>query len=199
MSTLSNTVEAPRVPVLADLIANSRVKNAALVIGGAFFMAICAQISFEVPPYTVPFTAQTLGVLLIGSSLGLRRGVASMILYVLMGLFLPVFSDGNNGLHYLIHGGTGGYILGFVVATGVVGWLAERGTDRKFLTAFVSFVVAQAIVFGFGVVGLKLVFDNSWSATIHDGYTIFIIWGLAKAAIGAVLMPAAWKLAEKTR
>ncbi|MDQ2699778.1 MAG: biotin transporter BioY [Actinomycetota bacterium] len=199
MSTLSNAAAAPRVPVLADAFASSRVRTAVLILGGALFMALCAQISFAVPPYTVPFTAQTLGVMLIGASLGFKRGTAAMVLYVIMGLFLPVFSDGHNGLHYLLHGGTGGYILGFVVATAAVGWLAERGVDRKFLTGFVAFVAAQVIIFTLGVIGLKLTFADTWGATIHNGFTIFIIWGLVKAAVGAVLMPAAWKFQNSHR
>ena len=95
------------------------------------------------------------------------------------------------------------------IAAGAVGWLAERGSDRKILTAFASFVVGQLIIFAFGLAGLKLaapelvelgfMSSSSWSTVVHDGFTIFIIGGLVKAAIGSILMPAAWKLAERTR
>lgn len=199
MSTLSNTVDAPRVPVLADSFANSWAKNAALVFGGALFMVLCQQISIAVPPSPVPITGGTLGVMLIGSALGSKRGISSMILYLLMGLFLPVYSEGREGLEVLVNSASSGYFLGFVVSVYVVGWLAERGTDRKFLTAFVSFVGAQLIIFGFGLAGLKLVTGEDWSWVVHNGFTIFIIGGLVKAAIGAIAMPAAWKLSEKTR
>ncbi len=194
MSTLSNAVAAPRVPVLADLFANTIVRSAVLVLGGALFTALCAQIVIPMTP--VPMTGQTLAVVLVGAALGWKRGMAALALYAVLGLALPVFSDFSSGLS-VITGATGGYIVGFIFAAGAVGWLAERGTDRKVLTAFASFVVGQALVFGFGLAGLKLYSGMEWSWVIHNGFTIFIIGGLVKAAIGALLMPAAWKLAEK--
>ena len=199
MSTLSNTVSAARVPVLADSFANTWVKNAALVFGGALFMVLCQQISIAVPPSPVPITGGTLGVMLIGSALGSKRGVSAMGLYLLMGLFLPVYSEGREGIDVLVNSASSGYFLGLLVSSYVVGWLAERGGDRKFMTAFISFVFAQLIIFGFGLAGLKLNTGEEWGWVIHNGFTIFIIGGLVKAAIGAAAMPAAWKLSEKTR
>lgn len=194
MSTLSNAAAAPRVPVLADLFANTWVRNVVLVLGGALFTAICAQITIPMTP--VPMTGQTLAVVLVGAALGWKRGMSSLALYAVLGLVLPVYSDFSSGWA-VITGATGGYIIGFIFAAGAVGWLAERGTDRKVLTAFVSFVVGQALVFGFGLAGLKLATGQDWTWVVHNGFTIFIIGGLVKAAIGAVLMPSAWKLAEK--
>lgn len=199
MSTLSNTVSAPRVPVLADSFANSWIRNAVLVLGGALFMALFQQIAIPVPPSPVPITGGTLAVMLIGSALGSKRGASAIALYLMLGLFLPVYSDGREGLEVLVNSGSSGYFLGYLVAAYAVGLIAERGGDRRFLTAFASFIVAQLIVFGFGLVGLKLVTGEEWSWVIHNGFTIFIIGGLVKAAIGAVTMPAAWKFAEKTR
>lgn len=199
MSTLSNTAAAPRVPVLADLFANSWIRNAVLVAGGALFMALFQQIAIPVPPSPVPITGGTLAVMLIGSALGSKRGASAIALYLMLGLFLPVYSEGREGLEVLVNSGSSGYFLGYFVAAYVVGLLAERGSDRKFLTAFVSFIFAQLIVFGFGLVGLKLVTGENWAWVIHNGFVIFIIGGLVKAAIGAIAMPAAWKLAEKTR
>ena len=199
MSTLSNTVSAARLPVLAESLANTWVKNAALVFGGALFMVLCQQISIAVPPSPVPITGGTLGVMLIGSALGSKRGVSAMGLYLLMGLFLPVYSEGREGIDVLVNSASSGYFLGFLVSSYVVGWLAERGGDRKFMTAFISFVFAQLIIFGFGLAGLKLNTGEEWGWVIHNGFTIFIIGGLVKAAIGAAAMPAAWKLSEKTR
>lgn len=212
MSTLSNTVEAPRVPVLADLFANTWVKTAVLVLGGALFTALCAQIVIPMTP--VPMTGQTLAVVLVGAALGWKRGAAALALYMVLGFFLPVYAEGGKGIENITQigtaaGATGGYIVGFIFAAGVVGWLAERGSDRKVLTAFASFVAGQAIIFAFGLAGLKLaspelvelgvMSSTSWGTIIHDGFTIFIVGGLVKAAIGALLMPAAWKLAEKNR
>ena len=198
MSTLSNTVSAPRVPVLADLFANTWVKNAALIVGGALFMVLCNRIAIPVPGSPVPITGGTLGVLLIGSALGSWRGASAMLLYLAMGLFLPVYSEGREGFAVLI-GASGGYLWVFVVASYVVGKLAERGNDRKFVTAFGSYAVGLLIIYACGLPVLKANTGESWSWVIHNGFTIFIIGELIKAAVGAITLPAAWKLAEKTR
>lgn len=198
MSTFLNTAEAPRVPVLADLFANTWVKNAALILGGALFMILCNRISMPVPGSPVPITGGTLGVLLIGSALGSWRGASSILLFLAIGLFLPVYSEGREGFDVLI-GASAGYLWGFVIAAYVVGWLAERGNDRKFLSAFSSFGIALLIIYACGLPVLKLVTGESWSWVIHNGFTIFIIGEVFKAAIGAVAMPAAWKLADRTR
>src|SRR5689334_15472 len=124
MSTLSNTVSAPRVPVLADSFANSLVKNAVLVFGGAMFMVLCQQISIAVPPSPVPITGGTLGVMLIGAALGSKRGASAILLYLMMGLFLPVYSEGREGLEVLVNSASSGYFLGFLVSAYVVGLLA---------------------------------------------------------------------------
>lgn len=191
MSTLSNAAAAPRVPVLADAFANSRVRTALLVLGGALFTALMAQI--VIPMHPVPMTGQTLAVMLVGSALGAKRGAAALTLYVMMGFFLPVYAEGSSGIS-TIWGATGGYLIGFIVAAYFVGWLAEHGSDRKVLTAFLSFVVGQLIIFAFGLVVLKLSLGMSWADTIHGGFTVFIIGGLVKAAFGAILTPTAWKL-----
>lgn len=194
MSTLSHAADAPRVPVIADAFASSRVRTALMVLGGALFTALMAQITIPMEP--VPMTGQTLAVLLVGSALGAKRGMAALLLYALLGLMLPFYAEGNSGIH-VIYGASGGYIIGFIFAAGAIGWLAEHGSDRKFVTAFLSFVVGQMIIFAFGLVGLKLALDMSWADTIHSGFTVFILGGLVKAAAGAVLMPAAWKISEK--
>lgn len=97
----------------------------------------------------------------------------------------------------MIWGATGGYIIGFIVAAYAIGYLAERGADRKVLTAFVAFVVGQLIVFGFGVPWLKVSANMTWADAIHDGFTIFILGGLIKAAVGAAVLPSAWHLVRR--
>lgn len=195
MSAIPTT--SPRV-VLADLLPGSRsaVRDIALVATGTAFMSAMAQIAILVPPSPVPITGQTLAVGLIGATLGFRRGLAAMLLYVLAGLFLPVFSDGGSGWD-VITGAGGGYIFGFVVATAVIGLLAERGADRKVQTAFISFVALQLIVFGFGLIGFKLATDQDWSYVIHNGFTIFIVGGIVKAVLGALILPGAWRATRK--
>lgn len=196
MSASSLALPRTRALVLADLLPGARVRDAALVAGGVGLMSLMAQVAIAVPPSPVPVTGQTLAVGLIGASLGMRRGTLAMLLYLVAGFFLPVYADGGSGIE-LLWGASGGYLVGFVVATAAIGWMAERGGDRRVVTAFLSFLVAQVIVFAFGIVGLKLVAAESWAWTIHNGFIIFLIGGAIKAAVGAALLPSAWKLAER--
>ena len=195
MSTASSAA-LPRRTVLADAIPGALARDIALVIGGAAFMALMAQVTIRMPGELVPITGQTLAVGLIGATLGSRRGVSAMGLYAIAGLFLPVYADGGSGWD-VIWGASGGYIVGFILATYVIGLLAERGADRKVLAAFGAFVAAQLIVFGIGVPWLKVSADLSWGDAIHSGFTIFILGGLIKAAIGAAVLPSAWTLVRK--
>jgi biotin transport system substrate-specific component len=193
---MSAFASAPRRAVLADVIPGARVRDAILVLSGALLTALFAQISIEVPGSPVPITGQTLAVGLVGATLGLRRGMASLSLYALLGLFLPFYADGESGWD-VVWGASGGYIVGFIFAAGFIGWMAEHGADRSVVMAFLAFVGGQLIIFAFGLVGLKLAVDESWGWTIHNGFTIFIVGGLVKAAIGAAVLPSAWGLVRR--
>lgn len=191
---------APALPrrglVLADAIPGTRVRNVVLVVAGALLTALLAQVAIPVPPSPVPVTGQTLAVGLVGATLGARRGTSAMLLYALMGLVFPVYAEGSSGWA-VITGASGGYIVGFIVATGVVGWLAERGADRKVVTAFLAFIAAQMIVFAFGLAGLKLAVGQDWGWTVHNGFAIFIVGGVIKAIVGAIALPSAWSLVRR--
>jgi biotin transport system substrate-specific component len=182
--------------VLADAIPGARVRDVALVLAGALLTALLAQVAFTIPPSPVPVTGQTLAVGLVGATLGARRGASALGLYLLLGLVLPFYADGASGWD-VVWGPSGGYLVGFVVAAGVIGGLAERGADRKALAAFVAFVVGQLIVFAFGLAGLKLATGQDWGWVVHNGFTIFIVGGLMKAAIGAAVLPSAWALVRR--
>ena len=186
----------PRPAVLADVIPGARVRDAVLVLSGALLTALFAQISIDVPPSPVPITGQTLAVGLVGATLGMRRGASSLALYLVLGLFLPFYADGESGWH-VVWGASGGYLIGFVFAAAFVGWMAEQGASRSVVLAFVAFVVGQLIIFAFGLAGLKIAVDESWGWTIHNGFSIFIVGGLLKAAIGAVALPSAWGLVRR--
>jgi biotin transport system substrate-specific component len=186
----------PRPAVLADVIPGARVRDAVLIVSGALLTALFAQISIDVPPSPVPITGQTLAVGLVGASLGARRGAASLALYVLLGLFLPFYADGESGWH-VVWGASGGYLIGFVFAAAFVGWMAEHGADRSPLLAFVTFVVGQLIIFVPGLIVLKISVGETWGWTIHNGFSIFIVGGLVKAAVGAIALPGAWSLVRR--
>lgn len=196
MSATPAAAALPRPTVLADVLPGDRVRDVVLVVSGALLTALLAQIAIEVPGSPVPITGQTLAVGLVGATLGARRGASSLALYALLGLFLPFYSEGESGWD-VIWGASGGYIIGFIFAAGVIGWLAEHGADRKPVLAFLAFVIGQAIVFAFGLAGLKLAVDNTWGWTFHNGFAIFIFGGVVKALIGAIALPSAWRLVRR--
>ena len=144
----------------------------------------------------MPITGQTFGVIVASALLGSRRGAASQLLYVLAGLVLPIYAGGAHGWAVL-WGSTGGYLVGFVVAGFVIGRFAESGRDRHLLTALPAYIAGQTVIFGIGVPWLKIAAGLSWPATIHDGFTIFIVGGLIKAAVAGILTPIAWRAVRR--
>ncbi|MBU3673878.1 MAG: biotin transporter BioY [Solirubrobacteraceae bacterium] len=185
-----------RQPVLADEIPGSIARDIALIVAGALFTALLAQITVSVPGSPVPITGQTLAVGLVGATLGMSRGAASLALYAVLGLFLPFYADGASGWS-VIWGASGGYIVGFIFAAGAIGWFAQHGGDRRIISTFMGFVVGQLIIFAFGLVGLQLATGEDWGWVVHNGFTIFIVGGLIKAAVGAVVLPSAWLLVDR--
>ncbi|MFT4051660.1 MAG: biotin transporter BioY [Microbacterium sp.] len=188
--------------VLADLVARPSdharafTVDAALVVAGAALVALLAQI--EVPLWPVPITGQTLGVVVVGAALGARRGAAALTTYLLAGLAgLPVFA-GFTGTVAAVAKPSFGFIIGFIFAAFVAGWFAERAWDRKPLLAFTGFVLASAIPFVFGIPYMALILNvvGGGSYGVEEilafGLWPFIVGGLVKAAIAALLIPGAW-------
>jgi biotin transport system substrate-specific component len=194
--SMSETAVLPRPVVLADVVPGARVRDAALVLGGAALTAALAQIAFSIPPSPVPVTGQTLAVGLVGATLGARRGALALTVYLVAGLFLPVYADGAQGWA-VVWSASGGYLIGFVLAAWAIGRFAERGADRRVLAAFLAFVTGQLIVFACGLAGLKIAVGESWGWTIHNGFTIFIVGGIIKALVGAAVLPSAWHLVRR--
>jgi biotin transport system substrate-specific component len=143
-----------RVPILADALPGARSRDVLLMIAGAGLTALCAQITVHVPPSPVPITGQTFAVVLAGAALGSLRGGASQLLYLLLGLALPIYAGGAHGWT-IISGPTGGYLVAFPIDAFVIGRLAERGRDRQLLTAFTAYVAGQLIIFGIACPGSR--------------------------------------------
>jgi biotin transport system substrate-specific component len=133
---------------------------------------------------------------LVGSALGARRGLLSQAVYLLLGLFLPIYAGHASGWS-VVAGANGGYLFGFVLAAGIVGWAAEHGGDRRALLAVVTFALGQLAVYGIGVPWLKVATGMSWSEAIHEGFTIFILGGIVKAIVAALATPTAWRLLRR--
>ena len=189
MTTLSPALVNP---TLADrVLPRGLVTDLSLITAGAALTGIAAQIA--VPLWPVPITGQTLAVLLVGSSLGALRGVLSMLLYMAAGAVgLPVFSDMSSGWG-VIAGPTGGYILGFVAAAGLTGWLAQRSWDRKIVGGLVSFIAGTVVIFVLGMAWLAVSMGLTMELTLQYGLYPFILGGLIKAILAAGLIRLAWR------
>ena len=171
--------------------------NAVLVVSGVFALAILAQIAIPVPGSPVPVTGQTLGVLLIGTAYGSTLGVTTFALYLLAGIAgAPIFANNGFGIDRVI-GATGGYLIGMLVATYVVGQLARLRLDQKFLTALPSMLIGTVITFSFGLVWLQQYTGKDWAWTINAGLTPFIVGEVLKIAIAGTSLPIIWRLVNR--
>jgi biotin transport system substrate-specific component len=164
-----------------------------LALAGSILLTISAKI--QVPFYPVPMTMQTFVVLSLGMAYGWRLGAATVLFYLAQGAMgLPVFvgtPEKGIGLAYMA-GSTGGYLLGFVAAAALVGWLAERGWDRNIGTTALAMLLGNIVIYLPGLLWLGTLFG--WDKPILAwGLTPFVLGDLTKLALAAVLMPMAWR------
>ena len=165
-----------------------------LVVSGSLLLAISAKI--QVPFWPVPITMQTMVVLILGMSLGWRLGGAAYMLYIVEGACgLPVFAgtpEKGIGLTYIL-GPTGGYLLGMFFACLLVGKCAERAWDRNIFMAVLAFLIGNALIYIPGLLWLGTILG--WDKPILEwGLYPFLYGDIVKIALGALLMPSAWKL-----
>jgi biotin transport system substrate-specific component len=180
--------------VLADLLPGALARDALLVAGAAGFIGLLAQISIHLSFTPVPITGQTLGVLLAGTALGWRRAGAALLLYAVAGVAgVPWFAAHSSGYA----SASFGYIIGFLVAAVLCGYLAERGADRSVLRSVPAMLAAEVVIYAFGLTWLAIDLHLGASATIAAGLTPFLAGDAIKAALAAGLLPAAWWLAGR--
>ncbi len=179
--------------VLSDaVLPDVRARNAILVVGGALLVAVLAQVRIPLGFTPVPITLQTFGVVLVGASLGAGRGALSLFLYVLLGAVgLPFYAGGQGGLEHAF-GSTSGYLVGFVLAAGLVGWLARMRADRKVWKAFLAFQLGSLVIFACGLAGLMITLGLSLPEAAKLGWLPFIPGDLLKTAAASLLFPGAW-------
>lgn len=166
------------------------LRDILLVLAGSWLVALFARI--EIPLQPVPITGQTFAVLLVGALLGSKRGAAAMTAYITQGVVgLPFFAGGASGIGILT-GASAGYLLGFVGAAYVVGWLAERGLERSVRTSILPFLAGTLIIYFFGVAWLSNVLGSVGKAA-QLGLLPFLAGDLIKLIAAALVLPAAWK------
>ena len=181
-------------PTIIDrVVPKNLAADITMVLAGTALTALAAQVT--IPLYPVPLTGQTFAVLLVGTVLGFSRGALSMALYVLLGAAgLPIFQDGASGFAF---GPTLGYLIGFVGAAALTGFMAERGWDKKWYQVALAFIAGSAVIYGFGLAWLSIFLGavgapNDIVSTMSAGLFPFLIGDAVKALAAAALLPAAW-------
>ena len=167
-------------------------REVVLTLGGSLFIALAAQLQFVLPFSPVPITGQTFAVLLLGALYGSKRGPATIVTYLALGVMgLPVFAGGAFGVASLV-GPTAGYLVGFLAAAFVVGLLSERGWGRRPWTAAASMITGTGIIYLAGVFWLSRFVG--WEAVLSTGFLPFLAGDALKIALATILLPAGWKL-----
>ncbi|MGC9155197.1 MAG: biotin transporter BioY [Ferrimicrobium sp.] len=179
---------------LSDLLPESLLTDLALIGVFAITIGIFAQISIPLPFTPVPITGQTFAVLIGSAALGLRRGTLGSLLYVGLGLVgVPWFAGATGGLKIAVDP-TFGYLLGFIAAGAVVGYLAEKGLDRKFGRTVLLMAIGNVIIYSFGMGFLMLDLHLSIGRGLALGVTPFLLGDLIKLLLATGLLPGAWYL-----
>lgn len=178
---------AVRPGVLADRVPGARVRDAVLVAGFALAIALSAQVAVPLPFTPVPVTGQTFVVLLGAASLGAGRAVLGSGLFLSLGAAgVPWFA--------VTGGATFGYIIGFVAAGALVGWLAGRGHDRTVLRSAALMLLGNLVIYAFGVTVLARVLGVGLGEALALGAVPFVAGDLLKIGLAAAVLPAAWRI-----
>jgi biotin transport system substrate-specific component len=188
-------------PVFLGERLGSRLQGLALAVVGAALIAASAQVVIAIPGTPVPITGQTFGVLLVGAALGARRSVASLGLYLAIGMLgAPVFQSGTHGIERFVTNTsgalalapTGGYLIGMLGAGWLVGRLADLGWDRTVLGTVGAMVIGNLMIYACGVSWLAVAAHFDAATAIAKGLTPFLIGDVLKLAIAAGVFPSAW-------
>jgi biotin transport system substrate-specific component len=169
--------------------------EALLILAGAGLVALAAQVRIPMEP--VPITGQTFAVLLVGASYGVLRGTAALSVYLALGLLgAPVYTEQNSGWEYFT-GATGGYIIGFILAAAITGYLAEQRWDRRLSSAIAAMFIGSIAVYAIGLPWLAAVLDLNFETTLKEGLAPFVPGDLVKLFLAAALLPSAWRLVDR--
>lgn len=165
--------------------------DVAVILVGSLIIALTAQIAFPLPFTPVPVTGQTFGVLLIAALLGSKRGTLAVITYLIEGMAgLPFFAGASAGT-LILAGASGGYLIGFIFAAFIVGFLAERGWDRHFGSTLLMMLSGTVVLFFFGILWLAQL--TGFHDVFYLGVMPFIAGAAFKIVLAALLLPSGWK------
>jgi len=169
----------------------------ALVCGGVAFLAVMAQISLPIPGSPVPVTGQTLAVLLLGAAYGANLGATTLFAYLSIGVAgAPIFAQGTHGWSR-VYGATGGYLVGMVITSYLVGYLAERKWDQRIATVIPTMILGNVVTFSLGLFWLHQYTGQGWAWTFSAGLSPFILGEVIKIAIASTALPSVWRFVSK--
>jgi biotin transport system substrate-specific component len=182
--------------IVRERILRGRVEATLLtVIGASLLIAAAAQIAIPVPFSPVPLTMQPLAVLLVGVTLGSRRGAAAAALYLFEGASgMPVFAQGHGGAFWL-SAATAGYLWSYPMAAFVAGWFSERGWGSTTLRAIAGMLAALTIIYAGGFSWLAVLTGPRAALTL--GIVPFVVADIVKVALGAALLPQLQRLVRR--
>lgn len=168
-------------------------KNILLVLGGVAFLSIMSQVLIPLPYTPVPISLGTFGVTLMALLYGRKLGTATILSYVAAGsLGAPIFAGGKAGS---LFSPTGGYILGYIVATIILGYLADRGVTKSYVKTILSLILSSAIILTLGSLVLSLFVPGKNAFMI--GVLPFLPGDALKSTTVTLLLPTLWKFIPK--
>lgn len=194
------------VPIRLGERAAAWQRHLLMISAGVVLIAASAQVSIPLPFTPVPITGQTFGVLFSAALLGFRRSLLTVGLYLLLGAVgLPVFAGWSSGASHIVSfaGGvlalapSGGYLVGFIFAAGLVGRLAELGWDRRIPGSVAAMFLGNVVIYLFGVPWLMLALGIDIGVGLERGFYPFLIGDALKLALAAGLLPAGWWLVRR--
>ena len=172
-----------------------------MVILGVAALILTAKIQVFIPGTPVPITMTTFGVLTIGAAYGARLGAMTILGYLAIGAMgFDVFASSsaeNAGLTYMM-GGTGGYLVGYVLAAFALGFAARKGWDRNVVLMGLAMLIGNALIYVPGLLWLHQ-FASGWEQTLAWGITPFLIGDALKLGLAALLVPGLWKMIGDAR
>ena len=174
----------------------SRVRNSILVMGLTGFTALAAQVAIPLPFTPVPLTLQTFAVLAGAAALGAERAVIAQVLYITLAVAgVPVLAGGASG-HEVVVGATGGYLIGFVLASYVVGRISSNGASTKSGKTALAFLAGSVLIYALGAPWLAFTTGNTITWAVVNGVVPFLVGDLIKAVAAGAVLPLAWKITK---
>jgi biotin transport system substrate-specific component len=184
---------------LALLPRSDVLTSVLLVAAGVLLVAGAAQIRIPLADTPVPITGQTFAVVLIGAAYGASLGASTLVAYWLIGLAgAPIYAEGKSGWDTFV-GPTGGYIVGFILAAALTGWLAQQRWDRKFSSSLGAMLLGNVAIYVPGLLWLAHYLDTGVNDTLVAGLYPFVLGDVIKLFLAGALLPSAWLAVRRFR